>query len=471
MADSDLDPETRDAAEDRELSATPEKTRSMTATEDLADLVRSTDSLATGVTDRSKLAIRDYLGVALQGTAGGVGETLRTYADVSPADGSSSVLDGSTAGPERACLLNGAYGHAVDYDDTFASFPLHPTTVVTPAALAAGELAGADGEQFLRAYAVGVETLYRVGRSVFPAQYERGFHSTAAVGPLGSAAAAGVLFDLERTELRHAFGIAASDAGGLRKNFGTTAKPLHAGFAASAGFRAAMLAEAGATADRDVLDGPTGYGAVMAGDEYDPSSFDDEVVGVEDIALKLYPSAHITHGAMEALRRLRSREGLSPDDVASVTATLHPGGRDVLIHSDPSDSLEAKFSLEFCLAAVLRTGSPTLSEFTDAYVSEPETRTLMETIEVAYDADAVADLGRYGGRVTLETTDGATHEAEAVDAPGSPRNPVSEDRLRAKFDACVERTPVDGDRLAAAVADLTDGGTVTDLLDALDVDR
>lgn len=439
----------------------------MTATEELVRFVASTDSIPAGTAERSTVAVRDLLGVALAGTASDVGGTLRGYADASPAAGSMTVVDGTAAGAERACLLNGAYGHAVDFDDTFAAFPLHPTTVVAPAALTAGELADADGNGFLRAFAVGVEVLYRVGRSVFPTQYRRGFHSTAAVGPLGAAAAAGVLLDLDPDELRHAFGVAASSAGGLRKNFGTTTKPLHAGFAASAGLRATLLARAGATADRNILNGETGYGRVMAGDDYDPgwlaaSGF----AGVDDVALKLYPSAHITHGSMEALRQVRERYGLGPGDVESVTATMHPGGADVLVHDDPRTGLAAKFSIDFCLAAVLREGTPGLGAFSDDYVTAPETRAAMETVESVYDADAVADLGRYGGRVTVETTEGATYEA-AADAPGSPENPASEDRLREKFDACVADTDVDADRLADAVAGLADGGSVTDVTAAL----
>lgn len=443
----------------------------MTTTRELTRFVRSVDEVPEEVAERSTVAIRDFLGVALRGVDSEVGVTLRAYADDSPAGGSCSVLNGTTAGPERACLLNGAFGHALDYDDTFATFPLHPTTVVAPAALTAGEMVDAAGDAFLAAYAVGVETLYRVGRSVFPSQYERGFHSTAAVGSFGAAAAAGVLYDLEDLELRRAFGIAASSAGGLRKNFGTTTKPLHAGFAASSGLRAALLAREGATAAPDALEGPTGYGTVMAGEDYDPSALaGDDLTGVGDVALKLYPSAHITHGAVEALRELRSHEGLSLDDVAEVTATLHPGGRDVLIHGDPDDALEARFSIEFCLGAVLRSGSLGLEEFSDANVEDPATRAAMTAVDVEYDADAVADLGRYGGRVTVETVDGRTHEAEAIDAPGSPRNPVSEERLREKFEACVAPTPVDGDRLAAALADLADGGSVADLVYVFDAE-
>ncbi|TKR26205.1 MmgE/PrpD family protein [Natronomonas salsuginis] len=439
----------------------------MTETDDLVDLVVSTDELDSALTERSIRAVRDWIGAAIRGATGDTGDVLRAYAMASPADGSAMTFDGTTAGPERACLLNGAFGHTLDFDDTFSAFPLHPTTVVTPAALSAGELADADGEAFLRAYAVGVEVLHRVGKSVFPTQYGRGFHSTAAVGPIGAAATAAVVLDLDEDELRNAIGIAASSAGGLRKNFGTTTKPLHAGFAASAGLRAALLAREGATAHENALGGESGYGEAMAGEAFDPSELvGDELSGVADIALKLFASAHITHGSMEALRRLRERERLSPESVASMTATMHPGGREVLIHSDPDDALEAKFSIEFCLAAVLRSGKAGLEEFTDEYVTAPETRETMETVEAVYDEAAIEGLGRYGGRVTVETTDGETFEAAAA-APGSPDNPASESRLRGKFDSCVAPTSVDAEPLAAAIEGLAEGGSVSDVFDAL----
>jgi 2-methylcitrate dehydratase PrpD len=427
----------------------------MTTTSEFLAFIESVESLPEPVVARSKLAVRDYFGVAIAGTRGEPGETLLTYADGAPSAGSSPVLDGSTAASERAALLNGAFGHGLDYDDTFASFPLHPTVVVTPAALAAGERADASGDSFLRAYALGVETLFRVGQSVFPRQYDRGFHSTAAVGPLGAAVAAGILYDLDTEELANALGIAASSAGGLRKNFGTTTKPLHAGFAASAGLRAAHLARAGATADRDVFDGESNYGVVMAEDAFDPDALTgSDLVGVPDIALKLYPSGHISHGAMAALGQLHAEHDLRPEAVRSITATIHPGGQDVMIHDDPATSLQAKFSMPFCLAATLRSGSPGLAEFTDDYVAEAETQAVMDAVEVEYDADAVAHLGRYGGIVRVETDDGTVYEAEAEDAPGSPRNPADEAQLREKFDECLEPSPVDGDRLATAVDEL-----------------
>ncbi len=438
----------------------------MTTTGDFVASVTSVADLSTETLIRSKLAIRDYLGVACHGRSESLAEILGGYADVDPASGDASVLDGTTTSYGRAAFANGALGHAADYDDTFATFPLHPTTVVTPAALSAGELVDAEGERFLRAYVAGVETLYRVGKSVFPEQYDRGFHSTAAVGPLGAAVAAGVVLDLSQRTLANALGIAASSAGGLRRNFGTTTKPLHAGFAAREGFRAAMLAREGATADPDILAGDASYGRVMAGAEYDPSTLNRaESNGVADLALKLYPSAHITHGAMEALRQLRREEELTSDNVVSVHALLHPGAKDVLIHSDPENGMQAKFSIEYCLAATLRSGSPGPEAFADQYVAESATRAAVSTIEAEYDAEAVADLERYGGRVRVETVDGTIYERAVVDAPGSPANPVEERRLRKKFDGCLAGTSADADRVAVAVADL-ENGSVRSLLAA-----
>jgi 2-methylcitrate dehydratase PrpD len=445
-----------------------EKVGCMTATAALAAFVHDLDDPPSATIDRAKLALRDYLGVARAARDRPPGPTLRRYADALPADGPAHVLDGTTASHERAALLNGAFGHALDYDDTFAAFPLHPTTVVVPAALAAAELvaderdAPVDGERLLRAYVAGVEVLHRVGTSVFPTQYRRGFHSTAAVGPLGAAAAAGVVLDVDRETHRRALGVAASRAGGLRRNFGTTTKPLHAGFAASAGLGAAVLAREGATADRDILDGPAGYGRAMAGDDYDPSALDGaDLRGVGDVALKLYPSAHITHGAVEAVRQVRAETGLTAEDVTTVRAAVHPGAEDVLHDRVPTDGLAAKFSLPYCLAATLATGDLGLAAFADERVAGTSEAAL-SVVRVEYDADAVADLGRYGARVVVETAE-TRHERTVVDAPGSPRNPVAEERLRGKFDACLADTPIDADRLATAV-DRLETGTVADLL-------
>jgi 2-methylcitrate dehydratase PrpD len=404
--------------------------------------------------DRAKLAIRDFLGVALYGSQHPVG----AFVDAAQAGTAATLLGGGTASTTGAALANGTFGHAIDYDDTFESIVLHPTAPVFAAALATAERVDADGERLLGSYAAGVEAAYRIAHSVYPGHYDNGWHLTGTVGTFGATAAAGTLLGQSPETLARAFGIAGSCSSSLKKNFGTMTKPLHAGHAAEMGTRAALLADAGFGATDGVLEGPMGYGTVMnptgTFEEADLCESPGGHYGVEDIGLKPYPSGVITHAAMEATRRLVAEHDLDPTNVERIEVTLDEAASEMLIHADPADELEAKFSIEFCLAAVLREGDASVAEFGDEYVTAPATREAMALVERAFEPDLFGGgFAGYGARMTVETTAGETHVAEERRAPGSPSNPLTEERWLAKFHECA--APVLDREAAERVASLT----------------
>lgn len=410
--------------------------------------------------EHAKRAIRDYVGVALYGSHHAVGERLSRFVADQSAGRESTVIGRGRASATGAALANGTFGHAIDYDDTFESIVLHPTSPVFAAALAAAERVDASGPDLLTGYIVGCEAAYRIGHSTYPEHYRNGWHATGTIGSFGAAAAAGSIMDLDTDPMRRALGISASGSSSLKKNFGSMTKPLHAGRAAETGLQAAILAADGFSADADILEGPIGYGAVMTVDGgYDPAVLVEPTDrwAVLDIGFKPYPSGVITHAAMDALRSIVIDRDLAVADVESVTVTLDDAASEMLIHSNPEDALQAKFSIEFCLAAILRERTAGIHEFTDEYVGQPETRAAMATVKRAFESNLFgADYAGYGARVVVETTDGETVTAEEKHAPGSPTNPVSDDRLVAKFRECVGAV-VDGettDRLLAATDEL-----------------
>jgi len=416
------------------------------------------DGASPETLDRAKLAIRDFLGVALYGSQHPVGEHVGAFVDTAEPGTAASLLGGGTASTTGAALANGTFGHAIDYDDTFESVVLHPTAPVFAAALATAERVDADGEALLGSYVAGVEAAYRIAHSVYSGHYENGWHLTGTVGTFGATAAAGTLLDVPPETLARAFGIAGSSSSSLKRNFGTMTKPLHAGHAAEMGTRAALLADAGFGATDEVLEGPMGYGSVMnptgTFDEADIRESPGGHYGVEDIGLKPYPSGVITHAAMEVLRGTVAEHDLDPSNVERVVVTLDEAASEMLIHADPADELEAKFSIEFCLAAVLREGDAGVAEFSDEYVTAPATREAMALVERAFEPDLFGGgFAGYGARVTVETTAGETHVAEERRAPGSPSNPLVEERWTAKFHECA--APVLDREAAERVASLT----------------
>jgi 2-methylcitrate dehydratase PrpD len=431
----------------------------------LAEFTKRTtfEDVPAEVIDHSKTAIRDFVGVAVYGSHHAVGDRIHRYVDAQAPGDRSTVFRRGSASVAGAALANGAFGHAIDYDDTFESIVIHPTSPICSAALAAAESTDASTRDLLTGYVVGCETAFRVGHSTYPEHYRNGWHATGTIGTFGAAAAAGSVLELDESQLEYAFGIAASSSSSLKKNFGSMTKPLHAGHAAEMGVRAALLARDGFTADDAVLEGDLGYGEVMTiHDGYDPSEITEglgESWSVTDIGYKPYPSGVITHAAMDAMRDLVIEHDLHPESVDRVTVTLEDAASEMLIHAQPEDALQAKFSIEFCLAAILREGEAGIHEFTDEYVDEPETREAIEKVERAFEEDLFGDdFAGYGAVLRVETGDGETLRAEERFAPGSPNNPVSEDRLREKFFECVE-TRMDrpgAEDLEAAIRNLDD---------------
>lgn len=449
---------------------------SVNETQQLAEFVVETayNDLPDPVIAHAKTAILDYLGVAVYGAEHEVGERIASYVDGCMGGEESTVIGRGSASTTGAALANGVFGHAIDYDDTFESIVLHPTAPTFAATLAASEASDATGREVLLGYVVGVETAYRVGHATYPSHYEKGWHATGTIGSFGATAAAASVMQLDAETTAQAFGIVASGSSALKKNFGTMTKPLHAGHAAEQGVRAALLAAEGFTSDPAVLNETLGYGAVMTSEGgYDPAALIADLGaewGTLDIGFKPYPSGVITHAAMEALREQVVDQDLRPEDVARIEVALDAAASEMLHHKEPTDGLQAKFSIEFCLAAVLRERDPGIHEFTDGYVTSQATRDEIEKVERAFEPNVLGgDYAGYGARVTIETVDGETLTTTMRRAPGSPSNPVSNERLRAKFDENVAARTDEShaQELADAVEGLDGRGGLSALLDGL----
>ena len=214
----------------------------------------------------AKQCVLDWYGVTLAGSNEPVARILREEIATS-AQGPSSIAGFNLrCSPVDAALINGATSHALDYDDVH---PLigHPTAAVLPAVLSIAEAKGRSGMDVLRAFIAGYEAAGFVGSLVMRSHYERGFHSTATVGSFGAAAAAGLLLDLDEAQMAVAFGLAGTQAAGLKSMFGTMAKPFHAGRAAANGVLAARLAARGFTANPGVLEVAQGFVATQSDSE------------------------------------------------------------------------------------------------------------------------------------------------------------------------------------------------------------
>lgn len=380
----------------------------------------------------AKQCLLDWVGVAIGGRDDALVGILRADAE-GEGDGSCSVIGHRERRPAyQAALINGAMGHALDYDDVI--FMGHPTAPVAPAVLAAAEQIGATGRDLLTAFVAGFETECRVGRYVGGSHYAKGWHSTATLGTFGAAAAAGRLLGLDAERMRHALGLAATQAAGLKSMFGTMAKPLHAGNAASAGLRAARLARLGFTANPDAIECAQGFGATQS-TTVDPGvALADPPGGyhVVDTLFKYHAACYLTHSAIEAAIRLRAVIGNDLGAIERAVISVDPGHLTVCNIAAPETGLACKFSLRMTTAMALA-GEDTSDErlFSDATAKRPDLIALRDVIEVAPTArGTLSTLG-----ITLK--DGRTLGSEADVAIPMRDLDAQQEKLARKFTGLV----------------------------------
>lgn len=383
-------------------------------------------------------------------------------------DGSCSLVGlGRRAGLHDAALINGAASHALDYDDVNRRLHGHPTVCAAPAALALGEFVKASGRDVLAAFIAGTEVACALGEMCDEGHYEAGYHATGTMGTFGAAAAAAQIMGLDAPATARALGIAASEAAGLKCNFGTMTKPLHAGKAAVDGLLAARLAARGFTAREDAVETRQGFADVLApGFEGGPIRPDPAApLAVEQNLFKYHAACYLTHSSLEALGALKRDHGIGLDDVASATLHIRPTHFTVCCIPAPTTGLEIKFSIAH-LAVLALDGVDTaaLASYSDANANDPRYVAARERVRL----DARQDVDRLAAVVTLELTDGRTLTGEAD--VGMPADDLDAQwgKLTAKFRALAG--PVIGDArsdaLIETVATLDDHPDLTRLMEA-----
>jgi 2-methylcitrate dehydratase PrpD len=391
---------------------------------------------------RAATAVLDTVGVALAGAAEPASRGVQQVAGAEGGGGCRVWGTSLRASAGGAALANGTAAHALDFDDMCFVSLAHPSAPLVPAALAAAEMAKASGQAVLDAYVVGFEIEGRLGRVMNPRHYQRGWHCTSTLGTIGAAAAVSRMFKLDEDAAAHALAIAASEASGLKENFGTMVKPLHAGLAARNGVLAAELARAGLTASALAIDGPQGFLHAM---DSESESLDEALADLgrrweivdTGVTVKLYPSCAGTHPTLDVVLDLRRREGLLADDIERIDVDVDAITPTVLIYDTPATGLQAKFSLPFCVAAAIVYGRVGVETFLPDRLGDPAVTALMPRIamrvESAFDNGAPALTQ---ARVTVTLRDGRVCTERADGARGYPTRPASDAELDAKFLGC-----------------------------------
>lgn len=403
------------------------------------------------VMDLGKKSILDGLGLALAGTVAETGEMSRSYVRSLGFNGGGATAIGTSMKlpPRFAAFINSVGIHADDYDDTQLAVAkdrvygllTHPTAPVLPAALAVAEAEGKAGRDLLLAYHLGVEVETKICEAIAPRHYDEGFHSTATCGPFGSATAVSKLRGYNAQRTGRALSIAASQAGGLRENFGTMTKPFQVGRAAESGVLAADLAGLGWTANEQILEAPRGFFRAAGG------GFDSNAIAGKlgkpwtfhepGVSIKPFPSGSLTHPGMTEMLRLIREHNIRAQDVESVDVGTNRNMPNALIHHKPVDSLQAKFSMEFCMAVLLLYGKAGLGEFLDSVVNRAEVQNMIARVRFGVHPEAeAAGYNKMTTIIAIHLKDGRTINGRADFGKGSPADPWSFDEVAAKFLDC-----------------------------------
>jgi len=386
-------------------------------------------------------AVIDGFGCVASGASEEVAQKARSAFTMTP-NGVPAYGTHERYSANSAAMVNGVAGHAVEYDDWELPGNSHPSIVMIPAVLAAAAGKILSGQVLADSYRVGFEMIARLGEALNFEHYDRGFHTTATLAAVGAAAASARALELDRNGIANAISLSLSRAIGYTSQFGTEAKPLQAGFAAETGVTAALLAQAGLGGQPGIFEHARGFNALLGHGDNDRfrAAFDN--LGAVDkleehgLVFKPYPSCGYTHRAIDAALDLRARGLTDTTEITSIRIHVPDFHAAILPFGMPSTPSEGRFSLPFCIALALTRGDVLPTEFQGRGWEDPEIARLIEltTVEpfkprnplVNYDPDEP-------DRLIVSFGDGHS-EVSSIHYPiGAPQNPMTADRIEAKF--------------------------------------
>ena len=420
----------------------------MTLAQQIAERVVAmrADNLPQAALDWSRVGVMDTLGCTLAGVAEDAPSKLAEVIGVNITGGESLVLGtASRTSALDAALMNGVAAHVLDYDNGGAHMGGHASAVMVPALLAAAEAFDCSGQDVLVAHAAGFETGSQLGRAVHPMHYESGWHPTSTVGVFAVAAACSRLLNLTAEQTATALAISTSLAAGTKANFGTMVKSLHVGQCARGGLMAALLARKGYTANADAFDHKQGYFNLFNG----PGKFHADKVlegwgAPLDIiepgaAYKLYPCCYSTHAAVEAaLNLVREHGPFKADEIERVNSYTHAQR---LPHTDrpqPKTALEAKFSVQYCVARAVLDGHVLMQDFDPQAFNQPGMQALLTRVHATPHLDGQFEAGQMmAAEVKITFKNGRTIASRVLAPLGrTSANPIPPALLKTKFEDC-----------------------------------
>jgi len=435
-----------------------------TASRQLADVYASTrfSSLPESAVDDARRAVLDWLGSTIAGSLEPPARSTHAVIRTLGTSNDATVFSSGRSSAAGAALANGVACHILELDDIHKGSTIHAAAPVISAALAVAEREHADGRAFLLSVVLGYDAAFRIGEVVNPSHY-RFWHPTGTAATFGAAVAACSLLDASAEEMKNALGTAGTQAAGLWEfnGDGTMSKHLHPGKAAMNGVLAADLARTGFTGASRIVEGDRGFvRAMSASTDFSPITRElGSVWKVSENCYKVWSCCGHTHSAVDVAVELRAKFGVDRmlDDIASIEIETYGPGYEIVKQQNPSTTYEAKFSLAYCVAAVLKYGNASLDSFSpdhfgDAGVRDPVIASLLERTKVSVADDLTSRYpAAWPTRIRLVRRDGKEIRGGSNYPVGNPENPVTTAQLEQKFATLV--TPRFGEDVTSRALD------------------
>jgi 2-methylcitrate dehydratase PrpD len=432
------------------------------------------DGCAAEATEKARGCLLDALGCGLLGATQPWGRIVAEEVLADGSRGDCSLLGHAGRVPaSQAALCNGTAMHGFELDDLLSAALIHPGAVIVPAALAAAEAVDATGLQLLRGIVVGYEATERISLALGTDPSNRGFHKTSVVGPVAGAIAAAVVMRLDFRQLQWAVGLACSCASGV-KNFAAGSgagmvKRLHAGRAAEAAVRVAMLARRGFTAPPAAIDGKFGLIEAFGGNTGRPDLLDAALGSrwaLDDVWVKVYPICGWIQGVVQLLLAMRAQPGFDGCEVDGVTVATSSFAVKYNGNADVADTMDAQYSIPYCVAVALTADPMDPAEYAPERIADERRRVLAR--QVRLQPDALADElypKHFACKVTVHFVDGRTAEASTRDAHGTPADPCNPQERIHKFSRLAELSAlgIEADAVIACVDRLGASGSAREL--------
>lgn len=424
-----------------------------------------------------KWAIMDCISVSVCGAGDSAGKIAKKYISDVAAPGPCHVISMSkTTYPTMAAFANGVMSHILDADDTEWDWIGHPSAVIVPTILAMSEYVDAPGEETLLAYAIGYEIAARIGIVCGSDHYNLGWHNTSTIGAFATCAAAARLMKLSLEECEMALSICASLACGIQGNFGTHTKALHAGVAARNGIEAVLLSRNGFEGNLNIFQGLFGFCSLFgAGKEYDINAvtiahpFTEEWrIVTPGLVIKPYPCCTSAHPTIDAMRAMKTKHRLSVNQIERIELETSTEVFANLACHVPHNDIEAKFSLEYCVARVLLDGDICIDQFLNNASQDKTVQALMR--KIIYKQPVVSGFG-LPQRIAIFMKDGGVirTELEMSRAKGQADNPFTLEDLKAKCRGYLNNSLSESEieRFFNAIISLDSGSTIKDVFASL----